>query len=116
MSAGLGAVFVGVTTAAQAGVPPDKAGLAAALINTSTWLGGALGIAIASAISTSRAHHLLAVHATAHQALTSGFQRALLACSIAMLAAAVLALRATNTRGEPVPTHPLDVVPVPENA
>ena len=116
MSAGLGAVFVGVTTAAQAGVPPDKAGLAAALINTSTWLGGALGIAIASAISTSRAHHLLAAHATAHDALTSGFQRALLACSIAMLAAAVLALRATNTRGEPVPTPPPEVVPLPENA
>ncbi|MBV9416636.1 MAG: MFS transporter [Solirubrobacterales bacterium] len=116
MSAGLGAVFVGVTTAAQAGVPPDKAGLAAALINTSTWLGGALGIAVASAISTSRAQHLLAAHATAHQALTSGFQRALLACSIAMLAAAVLALRATNTRGEPVPTPPLEVVPLAENA
>jgi EmrB/QacA subfamily drug resistance transporter len=116
MSAGLGAVFVGVTTAAQAGVPPDKAGLAAALINTSTWLGGALGIAIASAISTSRAHHLLAAHATTHDALTSGFQRALLACSIAMLAAAVLALRATNTRGEPVITSPIDVAPLPENA
>jgi len=115
MSAGLGAVFVGVTTAAQAGVPPDKAGLAAALINTSTWLGGALGIAVASAISTSRAHHLLAAHATAHEALTSGFQRALLACSIAMLVAAVLAVRATNTRGEPVPTPSLEVVPVPEN-
>jgi hypothetical protein len=116
MSAGLGAVFVGVTTAAQAGVPPDKAGLAAALVNTSTWLGGALGIAIASAISTSRAHHLLAAHATAHAALTSGFQRALLACSIAMLAAAVLAARATNTRGEPVPTPALEVLPLPENA
>jgi MFS family permease len=116
MSAGLGAAFVGVTTAAQAGVPPDKAGLAAALINTSTWLGAALGIAIFSAISTSRAHHLLAGHATAHSALTSGFQRALLACSIAMLAAAVLALRATNTRGEPVLTRPLETVPVPENA
>jgi EmrB/QacA subfamily drug resistance transporter len=116
MSAGLGAVFVGVTTAAQAGVPPDKAGLAAALINTSTWLGGALGIAIASAISTSRAHHLLAAHATTHDALTSGFQRALLACSIAMLAAAVLALRATNTRGEPVPTPALEIAPVPEHA
>jgi EmrB/QacA subfamily drug resistance transporter len=116
MSAGLGAVFVGVTTAAQAGVPPDKAGLAAALINTSTWLGAALGIAIFSAISTSRAHHLLAGHATAHSALTSGFQRALLACSITMLAAAVLALRATNTRGEPVHTPPLEGVPVPENA
>jgi EmrB/QacA subfamily drug resistance transporter len=116
MSAGLGAVFVGVTTAAQAGVPPDKAGLAAALINTSTWLGGALGIAIASAISTSRADHLLAAHATADQALTSGFQRALFACSIAMLAAAVLALRATNTRGEPVLTPAIEVTPLPENA
>jgi predicted MFS family arabinose efflux permease len=115
MSAGLGAVFVGVTTAAQAGVPPDKAGLAAALINASTWLGGALGIAIFSAISTSRAHHLLATHATAHAALTSGFQRALLGCAIAMLAAAVLAFRATNTRGEPVLEHPLDALAVPEN-
>jgi EmrB/QacA subfamily drug resistance transporter len=116
MSAGLGAVFVGVTTAAQAGVPPDKAGLAAALINTSTWLGGALGIAIASAISTSRAHDLLNDHATVHHALTGGFQRALLACSIAMFAAAVIAVRATNTRGEPALASPLDVVPLPENA
>jgi MFS family permease len=116
MSFGLGAVFVGVTTAAQAGVPADKAGLAAALINTSTWLGGALGIAIFSAISTSRAHHLLAQHATAHQALTSGFRHALLACAIAMVAAAVFALRATNTRGEPATTPSLEVVPVPENA
>jgi predicted MFS family arabinose efflux permease len=116
MSAGLGAVFVGVTTAAQAGVPPDKAGLAAALINTSTWLGGALGIAIFSALSTSRTHHLIAAHATAQHALTSGFQRALLACSIAMVAAAVVALRATNTHGEPVLTRPLEAVLVPENA
>lgn len=116
MSAGLGAVFVGVTTAAQAGVPPDKAGLAAALINTSTWLGGALGIAIFSAISTSRARALIASHATVHEGLTAGFQRALLACSVAMFAAAVLALRATNTRGEPMPTPQLDVAPLPENA
>src|SRR5690242_18813666 len=78
-------------------------------------LGGALGIAIFSAISTSRANHLLAAHTTAHHALTSGFQRALLACSIAMFAAAVLAARATNTRGEPVPTPPPEAVPLPEN-
>jgi hypothetical protein len=31
-----GFVFVGVNAAANAGVPPDKAGLAAALVNTST--------------------------------------------------------------------------------
>jgi anti-sigma-K factor RskA len=38
-------------------------------------------------------------------ALTSGFRRALLAASIVLLAAAVVALRASNTRGEaPQPT------------
>src|SRR5205807_31415 len=41
MSLGFGPVFVGVTTAANAGVPADKAGLAAALVNASQQLGGA---------------------------------------------------------------------------
>jgi hypothetical protein len=62
MSIGLGAVFVGVQTAANAGVPPDKAGLAAALINASFQLGAALGLAIFSAVATSRTTHLLAGH------------------------------------------------------
>jgi hypothetical protein len=116
MSVGLGAVFVGVTTAAQAGVSPDKAGLAAALINASTWLGGALGVASFSAISTARARHLLQAHATVHEALTSGFRRALLACAISMVVAAVVALRATNTRGEPAAAAVLEAVPAPESA
>jgi EmrB/QacA subfamily drug resistance transporter len=110
MSIGLGCVFVGVQTAANAGVPADKAGLAAALISTSFQLGGALGLAIFSAIATSRTNHLLATHASQPDALTSGFHRALLACSIFLIAAAAIALRATNTRGEParaplVPEH-----------
>jgi MFS family permease len=100
MSLGLGAVFVGVQTAANAGVPPDKAGLAAALVNTSQQLGAALGLAIFSAIATSRTHDLLGAHVGRPQALTSGFRDALLAASVFLLAAAVIALRATNTRGE----------------
>jgi EmrB/QacA subfamily drug resistance transporter len=100
MSIGLGAVFVAVTTAANAGVPADKAGLAAALLNASQQVGGALGLAIFSAIATSRTSHLLASHTPVADALTSGFQRALLASSIFLLAAAVVALRVTNTRGE----------------
>jgi EmrB/QacA subfamily drug resistance transporter len=99
MSIGLGSVFVAVTTAANAGVPADKAGLAAALLNTSQQLGGALGLAIFSAIATSRTHHLLAAHTPPADALNSGFQRALLASSIFLLAAAVIGLGATNTRG-----------------
>ena len=112
LSLGFGPVFVGVTTAANAGVPADKAGLAAALLNASQQLGGALGLAIFSALATSRTNDLLAAHAPPAQALTAGFHRALLAGSIFILAAAVIALRATNTRGdapEPVP----DAVPEP---
>jgi EmrB/QacA subfamily drug resistance transporter len=112
MSVGLGAVFVGVQSAANAGVPPDKAGLAAALITASTQIGGALGLAIFSAISTSRANHLLAIHASPAHALTAGFQRALLAASLFLVGAALIALRATNTRGE----QSMTVEPVPDTA
>ena len=113
MSFGLGFVFVGVNTAANAGVPPDEAGLAAALVNTSTWLGGALGLAIFSVIATTRTQHLLGVHASQPDALTSGFREALVACSIFLAVAALIALRATNTRGESAAT---DAAPALEGA
>jgi EmrB/QacA subfamily drug resistance transporter len=100
LSFGLGPMFVGVTTAANAGVPADKSGLAAALLNASQQLGGALGLAIYSAVATSRTHHLLAAQATPAHALTGGFSMALLIGSIFLLAAAPIGLRATNTRGE----------------
>ncbi|MGB0096410.1 MAG: MFS transporter [Solirubrobacteraceae bacterium] len=112
LSLGFGPVFVGVTTAANAGVPADKAGLAAALLNASQQLGGALGLAIFSALATSHTHHLLAAHTPPAQALTAGFQRALLAGSIFILAAAIIALRATNTRGE-TPQPVSDALPEP---
>jgi len=119
MSIGLGAVFVTVTTAANAGVPADKAGLAAGLLNTSLQIGSALGLAVFSAIATARTDDLLAGHTPGPEALTSGFQRALLASSIAVLAAALIALRATNTRGQAPPPAPATdgrPVPVPEAA
>ena len=103
LSFGVGPLFVAVTTAANAGVPADKAGLAASLLNASQQLGGALGLAIYTAIATSRTKDLLAVHATPAHALTAGFERALLVGSLFVLAAAVIGLRATNTRGEQEP-------------
>jgi EmrB/QacA subfamily drug resistance transporter len=110
MSLGLGAVFVGVQTAANAGVPADQAGLAASLVSTSQQLGPALGLAIFSALATSRTNDLLAAHASRPEALTAGFQRALVAASIFLVAAALIGLRATNTRGEAV-APALDAVP-----
>ena len=59
-----------------------------------------LGLAVFTALATSRTHLLLATHTPTATALTGGFQRALLAGSIFILAAAIIALRATNTRGE----------------
>jgi predicted MFS family arabinose efflux permease len=119
MALGLGGVFVGVQTAANAGVPPDKAGLAAALITTCATLGSALGLAIFSAIATSRTHHLLIAHASRPAALTSGFQHALIACSLFLLAAAVIAARASNARAEAVQSNAASTaapVPVAEAA
>ena len=104
MALGLGAVFVGVQNAANAGVPPEQAGLAAALISASSTLGGALGLAILSAIATSRTHHLIAAHTPHPVALTSGFGQALLACSILLVAAAAIAARTASTRGQQAPS------------
>jgi EmrB/QacA subfamily drug resistance transporter len=111
MSFGLGFVFVGVNTAANAGVPADKAGLAAALINTSTWVGGALGLAILSVVATSRTNHLVTLGTAQPDALTAGFHRALAAASVFLIAAAVIAVRATNTRGEPSAVPALEALP-----
>jgi EmrB/QacA subfamily drug resistance transporter len=100
MSVGLGAEFVAATTAANAGVPPRMAGLAAALFNASQWIGGALGLAIFSAIATAHTTHLLASGVAPAAALDAGFHQALLAASVFLLAAALVALRTTSARGE----------------
>lgn len=101
-SLGLGSVFVAVTTAANEGVPPGMAGLAAALLNASQQVGGALGLAVFTALATARTDHLLASGTAPAAAATSGFQRALLACAVCLAAAALFALRTANTRGETV--------------
>ena len=121
MAVGLGAVLVAVTTAANAGVAPDQAGLAAGMLSASQQLGTALGLAIFSAIATARTGALLATHTPQAAALTAGFHRALLSCAVFLLAAAVIALRASNTRGEPAAgpdgTRPAPgQVPAPELA
>ena len=116
MSFGLGGVLVGVMTAAQAGVPPDKAGLAAALINSSMWLGGALGVSIFSAIATSKTSHLLAEHAPRATALTDGFRDALLAAAIFLAVAAVIAMRSPNSKGAAAESEASGIVATGETA
>ncbi|MFL6059890.1 MAG: MFS transporter, partial [Marmoricola sp.] len=94
---GLGPVFVGVTTAANAGVEADQAGLAAAILNSAQQIGGALGLAIFSAIGTARVHDLLASGTAATEATTSGLRHALGAGAVFAAAAAVIAWATKNT-------------------
>jgi EmrB/QacA subfamily drug resistance transporter len=103
VSVGLGGVFTSLTTAANAGVDQDKAGLAAGLLNTGQQLGAALGLAILSALATSRTDSLLHVGDSVAQAATDGYQRALMVGAFFVLAATVLAIFAPNNRqSEPV--------------
>jgi EmrB/QacA subfamily drug resistance transporter len=85
---GLGFSFVTTTIAAVSGVDDHEAGLASGLINTSQQVGGALGLALLSAISIS-------VIGSSHapSVLTDGFQKAFLAGA----GLAVLGLVATLT-------------------
>ena len=115
MALGFGAVFVGVTTAANAGVPADKAGLAAGLLSTSQQLGMALGLAILSAIATAQTHAALAAGDQGPEALTSGYGRALLACSAFVAASALIAARIPTTRAS-APSVLVAADPVPEPA
>jgi hypothetical protein len=117
VSLGMGGVFTGLTTAANAGVEQEKAGLAAGLLNTGQQLGTALGLAILSALATARTTSLLhGGHDSVAQAATGGYQRALMVGAFLVLAAGAVALLARNTRqttpvveDEPAPEPALDL-------
>jgi nitrate/nitrite transporter NarK len=100
---GIGAVFVSVAAAANAGVPPDKAGLAAGLLSSSQQMGSALGLAVLSAIATTHTNNLLAHGSSQLLASDRGDSFALIAGAIMMAVAGIIALRIANThKGAPI--------------
>jgi EmrB/QacA subfamily drug resistance transporter len=69
---GMGLSFVPLQIAAQAGVPAERAGLAAGLINTSQEAGGALGVAVAATFALRRVTALAAAaHGSPHLILAA---------------------------------------------
>jgi EmrB/QacA subfamily drug resistance transporter len=115
MSLGAGSVFVSVAAAANAGVPGDRAGLAAGLLNASQQVGSALGLAILSVLAITRTNELIAAKASPVIALDAGYHRALLVGSLLMAAAALIALRIGNTRAA-APLVLVDTEPAREPA
>jgi EmrB/QacA subfamily drug resistance transporter len=96
---GLGFAFVPVTIAAMTGTAPQEAGLASGLINASTQIGGALGLAILATIANSRTKAVaLAGQHDPLIALTKGFDRAFLVGAGFAIAGAILAAILISSR------------------
>lgn len=89
---GMGFSFVPISIAALAGVQPSEAGLASGLINTSQQIGGALGIAVLSAVATSTTEGAVAAGTALPAALTDGFQAAFVGGAAIALAGVLVAL------------------------
>jgi EmrB/QacA subfamily drug resistance transporter len=71
---GLGLSLVPATIVAVQGVPAATSGLASGVLNTSRFVGAALGLAVLSTIAASHTHAALASGTSAATALTDGFQ------------------------------------------
>jgi EmrB/QacA subfamily drug resistance transporter len=105
--AGMGLSFVPVTIASLSGVARADAGIASGLINTSRQIGGAIGLAAASAIAATSTAGYVDTHpgvgASSAVALDHGFQTALYVLTGLLLVGALIA--ATRVRSAPAPTE-----------
>jgi EmrB/QacA subfamily drug resistance transporter len=96
IAAGAGLAYPTLFLLATGDVPPDEAGLASGLINSSQQLGSAIGLAIVSTVAAAYTAHLLeGAHgvATASQhaaALGRGFERGFIVAGFITLAGAIV--------------------------
>ncbi|MBA3866611.1 MAG: MFS transporter [Solirubrobacterales bacterium] len=75
---GAGLCFPSVMTLAMSSVPPEEAGLASGVVNTTLQVGGALGLAVLATLASSRTGNAVASGDSAAAALTSGYRLAFL--------------------------------------
>lgn len=101
MAMGMGQVFIAITMAATSGVPAHESGLASGILNTSQQIGGALGLAVLSGITTAGVTAYMQSHgadfaANAGQAVqaaqVAGFQDALFVAAFFPLVTSFVAL------------------------
>jgi EmrB/QacA subfamily drug resistance transporter len=111
MSVGLGFSFVPISIAALAGVKSSEAGLASGLFNTSQQIGGALGIAVLSAVATSVTDNRVSDGAAQASAAVDGFQAAFIGAAL-IAAVGILTTLVLIRRSELVEA-PAEVVPEP---
>ncbi len=109
--AGMALSFVPVTIGGLAGVDRADAGVASGLINTSRQIGGAIGIAAATAIAAAATGHDTSVAGLDH-----GYRVALVALDGLLLAGAAIAVLFLRPTGAPSAAEAVDYVPLEEAA
>lgn len=101
MASGAGAIFVTTTMVATSGTSHEESGLASGLLNTGQQIGGAIGLAVLTVVSTTVTRSdMIAAHgdpAALPQALVHGFQRGFLVASLFSVVAAIVALVVLKT-------------------
>jgi EmrB/QacA subfamily drug resistance transporter len=115
---GMAFAFIPMTIGAVTGVKPAEAGIASGLINTSQQIGGAIGVAAATTISSTYTSHYLQSHPgavpTSAGALTHGFAIAFYV--LAGLAALAAVLAAVLVESSPALPARVDLEPALDTA
>lgn len=96
IAAGMASMFVTVTLMATSGVSHKESGLVSGLLNTGQQVGGAIGLAVLTVVSTAATKSKLAEVGsgaiTMPDALVYGFHRGFIAAAVFAIAASVVAL------------------------
>ncbi len=124
LGGGMGVVFVPLTTASLAGVPPEDSGAASSMVNVTQQVGGSLGLAalvtvFGTASRNAAAHPLAGATraAQAHQVLAHGMATAFLVAAIFdVCALLVILLAIRGRRAAPALSPAPALVPVGEEA
>ncbi len=112
---GMAFSFVSISIAALAGIESKDAGLASGLINTSQQIGGALGIAIISAVAVAHTNSAARAGDAAPAALTAGFHAAFwvgTAVAAVGVLASVFLIRKDELVATPAAAAELDAEPL----
>ena len=97
LGAGAGLAFPALMTLAMSGATESDSGLASGLVNTTTQVGGAIGLAVLATLASARTDALLAAGEPAASALNSGYHLAYMIGAALIAVAIVIALTMLRT-------------------